>query len=56
MSRYRLGRSLQFLGLLILPFAMASELVKEFGEGRLLLLAAFGMLVFYIGYQIQHRP
>jgi hypothetical protein len=56
MRRYRLGRSLQFLGLLILPFAMASELLEKVGLGQSVLIAAFGALVFYIGFQIQYRP
>jgi hypothetical protein len=55
MWRYRLGRSLQFVGLFILPFAIASELVEKVGLGQSVLLAAFGALVFYTGYQIQHR-
>ncbi len=55
MWRYRLGRSLQFLGLLILPFAMASELMEKVGLGQSLLLAAAGAGVFYAGFQIQHR-
>lgn len=56
MWRYRLGRSLQLLGMLILPFAMASELLEKVGLGQAMLIAAFGALVFYIGFQIQHRP
>ncbi len=53
--RRALGRSLQVLGLLTLPFAMATELVGKVGEGGLLLIAAAGAFVFYIGYVIQHR-
>lgn len=49
------GRTLQLLGLLILPFGMATELVGRVGEGGLLLIAAAGGLLFYIGYVIQHR-
>jgi hypothetical protein len=55
MWRYRIGRLLQFLGLLILPFAIASELMEKVGLGQSLLIAAFGALVFYVGVQIQHR-
>jgi hypothetical protein len=47
---------LQFLGLLILPFGIASELVEKVGLGQSLLIAAGGMLVFYAGYLLQHRP
>ena len=55
MSRRGLGRSLQFLGLLILPFGMATELVGEDGEGGLLVIAAEGARSFYFGYLVQHR-
>ncbi len=53
--RRALGRTLQLVGLLVLPFGMATELVGRVGEGGLLLIAAAGGLVFYMGYVIQHR-
>ncbi|SIO67287.1 hypothetical protein SAMN05444166_8320 [Singulisphaera sp. GP187] len=56
MSRQRLGRGLQFLGLIILPFGIASELVDKVGLGQSLLIAAGGALIFYVGYVMQHRP
>ena len=56
MWRYRIGRFLQFLGLLILPFAIASELMEKVGLGQSLMIAAFGAFVFYVGVQLQHRP
>jgi hypothetical protein len=46
---------LQFVGLLILPFGIASELVGRVGLGQSLLIAGAGALVFYVGYLIQHR-
>lgn len=52
--RYRFGRLLQFLGLLILPFGIASELVGKVGLGQSLLIAGGGALLFYVGYVIQH--
>ncbi len=55
MWRYRVGRSLQFIGLLILPFAIASELVGEFGLGQSMLVAAAGAALFYVGFVIQSR-
>jgi len=55
MTRYGLGRLLQFVGLLILPFGIASELVGEVGLGQSMMIAAGGGLVFYAGYVIQHR-
>jgi hypothetical protein len=53
--RYRIGRLLQFLGLLILPFGIASELTGRVGLGQSLLIAAAGALVFYVGFLVQHR-
>ena len=53
--RYRVGRLLQFVGLLILPFGIASELVGRVGLGQSLLIAGAGALVFYAGYVIQNR-
>jgi hypothetical protein len=55
MWRYRLGRSLQLLGLLILPFAIASNLVGEVGLGQSMLIAAAGTAVFYVGFLVQNR-
>jgi hypothetical protein len=55
MWRHRIGRFLQLLGLLILPFAIASELMEKVGLGQSLLIAAAGACVFYVGVQLQHR-
>jgi hypothetical protein len=52
---YRLGRVLQFVGLLILPFGIASELVGRVGLGQSLLIAAGGAVLFYVGYVMQNR-
>jgi hypothetical protein len=56
--RYRLGRLLQFLGLVILPIAILSELEGQLGLGQSLLLAAGGTLVFFLGFVLQQsgRP
>ncbi|MGE5754274.1 MAG: hypothetical protein ACM35G_00955 [Planctomycetaceae bacterium] len=56
MTRYRLARLLQLLGLLILPFGIASELMEKVGLGQSLLIAAGGAIVFYAGYVLQPRP
>ena len=53
MLRYRIGRGLQVIGMIILPFGIASELMEKVGLGQSLLIAAAGMLVFYVGYIIQ---
>ncbi len=55
MSRYALGRTLQLIGLFILPFGIASELAAKVGLGQSLLIAGGGALVFYVGYLVQHR-
>lgn len=55
-GRYRVGRVLQFIGLLILPFSIASELVGKVGLGQSLLIAGGGALLFYMGYVVQHGP
>jgi hypothetical protein len=53
--RYRAGRLLQFIGLLVLPFGIASELLGKVGLGQSLLIAGGGALAFYAGFVIQHR-
>jgi hypothetical protein len=55
MTQHSLGRALQFLGLLILPFAIASELSNAVGLGRSMLIAAGGAGIFYVGYVLQAR-
>jgi len=55
MTRYRIGRALQLLGLLILPFGIASELVGRVGLGQSLLIATVGAGVFYAGFLLQNR-
>lgn len=52
---YYLGRALQLIGLLILPFGIASELMAKVSLGQSLLIAAGGLLVFYIGVLVQSR-
>jgi hypothetical protein len=55
MNQRIVGRVLQGLGLLILPFSIASELVAKVGLAQSMLLSAGGALVFYTGYVLQHR-
>lgn len=55
MSQYQIGRSLQVVGMIILPFGIASELVGKVGLGQSLLIAAAGTLIFYVGYVLQNR-
>ena len=55
MPRYSLGRLLQLIGLLVLPFGIASELVGKVSLGESLMIAGVGMGVFYLGFIIQSR-
>jgi hypothetical protein len=55
MGYYRFGRFLQVLGLVILPFAIVSELESKVGLGQSLVISAGGALIFYVGYVLQHR-
>jgi hypothetical protein len=55
MIRYRVGRALQVAGMIILPFGIASELMNKVSLGESLLIAAGGMLVFYVGYLVQEH-
>jgi hypothetical protein len=52
---YKLGRLLQLIGLLLLPIAMAGNLVPDIpvSLGNMLALTVLGVLVFFIGYSLQ---
>lgn len=52
---FLIGRGLQVLGLLILPFGIASELMNKVGLGQSLLIAGSGLAVFYLGVAIQNQ-
>jgi hypothetical protein len=41
--------------MIILPFGIASELLGKVTLGQSMLIAAVGMVVFYVGYVLQHR-
>jgi hypothetical protein len=52
--QYKLGRFLQFLGLFVLlPLAMAGNLAEKLDLKEMLLLAAAGVAVFYVGWLLQ---
>jgi hypothetical protein len=55
-NRYAVGRSLQLLGMIILPLAIAAEVFGQVTLGQSMLIAASGTLVFFIGYQLQPKP
>jgi hypothetical protein len=48
-----LGRILQTVGLLILPFAIVSELLGRVGLGQSMLIALAGMILFQMGVAMQ---
>lgn len=52
---YRLGRALQMVGLFILPFAIASQLMERVGLAQSMLIAAGGIVLFYLGVGLQNR-
>jgi hypothetical protein len=55
MKHYRLGRILQLVGLFILPFSIVSQLEEKLTLGQSMLVSAGGILLFYVGYVVQHR-
>jgi hypothetical protein len=50
---YKVGRMLQFVGLLILPIAMAGEIAESYSLGRMLVWASVGIGIFTIGWWLQ---
>jgi hypothetical protein len=55
---YKLGRALQLIGLLLLPFAMAGNLSDKTTEADMLKVVAAGIGVFAVGWLLQRaaRP
>ena len=52
--RYKLGRTMQFVGLfVILPLAIAGQVVESLTLGQMFLWTAIGMIVFYVGRTLQ---
>ena len=52
--RYKLGRLLQFVGLfVILPLAIAAQVVEKITLGQMFLWTLVGMIVFYVGFTVQ---
>ncbi len=52
---YKLGRVLQIVGLILLPVAMAGNLVPEqaVSLGNMLTLMIVGVVIFFIGWTLQ---
>jgi hypothetical protein len=53
--KYKVARTLQLVGLFVLPFGIASQLMDKVSLGQSMLIAAAGAGVFYVGYLIQPR-
>lgn len=55
---YKLGRAMQLVGLGVLPVAIAGEVAGQLALKPSLVLSAAGVLIFFIGWQIQQatRP
>jgi hypothetical protein len=51
--RYKLARALQFLGLLILPVAIAGNVAEQLTLWQSLSLSGAGVSVFYLGWLLQ---
>jgi hypothetical protein len=50
---YKLGRLLQFLGLVILPVAIAGNLAEKIELKQSLTLSGIGVAVFFVGWLLQ---
>jgi hypothetical protein len=51
--RYKLARALQFLGLVILPVAIAGNVAEQLTLWQSLSLSGAGVFVFYLGWLLQ---
>jgi len=51
--RYKVGRFLQFIGLVVLPVAVAGNLADSLTLWQSLSLSVAGMLLFYFGWLLQ---
>jgi hypothetical protein len=52
---YKVGRFLQFAGLIILPIAIAGNAANELTLGQMLTWAAVGICVFAAGWMLQQQ-
>jgi hypothetical protein len=50
---YKVGRFLQFAGLILLPIAMAGNIAESLSLGDMLTLASVGIGVFMLGWLLQ---
>ncbi len=52
---HKVGRFMQFVGLLMLPAAIGAQLGEHISVGQMFLWAAIGILVFYIGRNLLQK-
>jgi hypothetical protein len=50
---YKLGRILQLVAMIILPAAIAGQMMERLSTKGELMLLGIGVLVFYIGWRLQ---
>ncbi len=55
MSLRTFGRAMQVAGMIVLPFAIASELAGKVSVAQTLLIAGGGVALFYFGVVLQNR-
>jgi hypothetical protein len=55
---YKIARFLQFLGLIILPFAVSGNVAEKLDLKQSLILSALGVSIFFVGWLLQQatRP
>ncbi len=49
---YKVGRTLQLLGMILLPVAMAGEVEGSMSLGRMLTWASVGVVLFMLGWMM----
>ena len=55
-ARYAIGRTMQLLGLFLLPFGIAMQLQDALALWQSMALALVGAGIFYVGFLVQPRP
>ena len=55
---YKLGRFLQVVGMIVVPFAIAGNVLERLDVKDFLLVSAVGMGIFFLGWLVQQssRP
>lgn len=55
---YRLGRFLQLVGLIVLPFAISGNVAEKLDLKQSLIVSGVGIAIFFVGWLLQQvaRP